>query len=466
MIRAGSVAALCCLVSLTSFVGTASASTDSPSVEGFDSGTRVVREVAEALTGEGRSILECYPWGSRAFLGLVSLFPEATRIALIEWGMRLSVGHAARDAGHVDVDALFRWCVALYPDERRYEAIVVGSPNGAVAHLAALLGAPFLTTSFGLAFRHPTMDADDAAAYVSSARSAVRAIRSANPQSGYKLIAHYDPLHDRSLVEVAAFVRLKLTELPATYAAFIDRHLSPDGRLILIDCSYPWPQLVFGDGDFLQMGGLGGVAPETYLERWPSEHPVAVRRESEWGCPEGFADSVCRWAEDRGIGVVEIRFDHPWTYSLLARDAYLACAGVRQDHLLIDCFNHLNPRTNVETGIPALWLPFNTVDGPALVESALRDETFERILFAPLPSFANSPDTAPLDAWIDLLGRFGSVEPFGIGPRLYPADPLAPFRFADRMANLRKEMGLDRPLRLDVERLMALVAEREAPSVP
>jgi len=466
VVRAGSAALLCCLVSLTSFVGTTSASTGSPSVVGFDSGTRVVREVAEALTGEGRSIIECYPWGSRAFLGFVSLFSEATRTALIEWGMRLSVGHAARDADRVDVDALIRWCVDQYPDDCRYEAIVVGSPNGAVAHLAALLGAPFLTTSFGLTFRHPGIDAADVAAYEDSALPIVEAIRGANPGGGYELVVHYDPLHDRSLVEVVAFTRVKLTLLPAAYNTFIDRHLAPGGRLILIDCTYPWPQLVLGDNVFLQMGGLGGITSETYLERWPSEHPVSVRRESEWGCPEEFADSVSRWAEDRGIDVVEIRFDHPWTYSLLARDAYLACAGVRADHLLIDCFNHLNPRTNVETGIPALWLPFNTTDGPPLVDTALRDEAYERVLFAPLPSFANSPDTAPLDLWIDLLGQFGSVEIFGVGPRLYPADPLAPFRFAGRMADLREEMRLDRPLHLDVERLAALVAERGTPSIP
>ncbi|MCK4394199.1 hypothetical protein KAX17_14970, partial [Candidatus Bipolaricaulota bacterium] len=36
-------------------------------VEGFDSGTRVVREIAEALTGQGKSILEYYPPGSRLF---------------------------------------------------------------------------------------------------------------------------------------------------------------------------------------------------------------------------------------------------------------------------------------------------------------------------------------------------------------------------------------------------------------
>ena len=426
-------------------------------VEGFDSGTRVVREVAEALTGEGRSILECYPWGSRTFLGLVSLFPPETRIGFIEWGMRLSVGHDARDAGRVDLDSLMRWCIDQYPAGRQYDAIVVGSPNGAVAHLAAMLGAPLLTTSFGLTFRHPTIDADDHLAYLESSRAVIDSILAANEDDDVELIAHYDPLHDRSLVKVVDFVRVKLRDLPACYRGFIDRHLAPDGRLILIDCAYSWPQYELRDRAYLQIGGLGGFVPETFVERWPLGLPLSTRRESEWGCPERFAQSVRRFASNRGTDVLEIRYDHPWDYSLLAYDAYLACGGVRSDRLLIDCFNHLNPRTNVETGIPGLWLPFNTEEGLAFVEEALHGKTFDWIGFALLPSFAESPDTAPLAPWIDLLGRFRSVELFGIDPRLYPADPVAPFWFAHRMAELREELRLDRPLQLSTTTLKWLV---------
>ncbi len=434
-------------------------------VEGFDSGTRVVREVAEALTDEGGSILECYPWGSRTFLGLVSLFPSKTRIRLIEWGTRLSVGHDAEDAGRLRVDALPQWCVDQYPqDDRQYEAIVVGSPNGAVAHLAALLGAPFLTTSFGLTFRRPTIDAEDHLAYFESGRAIVDSILAANGGDGFELVVHYDPLHDRSLVRYVDFVRIKLRALPACYRAFIDRHLAPDGRLIVIDCAYAWPQYELRDRAYVQVGGLGGILPETFLERWPLELPLLNRRESEWGCPDGFAASVDRFATERGIETIEIRFERPWEYSLFAYDAYSACEGSRDRSLLIDCFNHLNPRTNVETGIPALWLPFNTEEGLTLVEEALRGKTFDWIGLALLPSFAGSPDTAKLEPWFDLLSQHGDVELVGIDPDRYPTDPLAPFRFVDRMAKLRETRRLDRPLRLDVRTLVALLASIDADS--
>ncbi len=457
--RLGIVAAACLLCASTAPPASALGGPDPPiAVEGFDSGTRVVREVAEALTGVGRSILECYPWGSRTFLGLVSLFPSETRIRLIEWGTRLSVGHDAEDADRLRVDALPRWCVDQYPqDDRRYEAIVVGSPNGAVAHLAALLGAPFLTTSFGLTFRRPTIDTEDHLAYFESSREVVDSILSTNGDDGFELIVHYDPLHDRSLVRSVDFVRVKLRTLPACYREFIARHLAPGGRLILIDCAYAWPQYELRSRAYVQIGGLGGIAPETFLERWPLELPLLTRRESEWGCPAGFAASASRFAADHGIETIEIGFDHPWEYSLLVHDAYLTCEGIRDRSLLIDCFNHLNPRTNVETGIPALWLPFNTEEGLVLVEEALHDRTFDWIGFALLPSFADSPDTAALEPWLRLLSRHGEVELVGIDPARFPSDPLAPFRFVDRMSELREAERLDRPLRLDADALTDLV---------
>jgi len=209
---------------------------------------------------------------------------------------------------------------------------------------------------------------------------------------------------------------------------------------------------------------VGAFAPETYLDQWPLDLSTSLRRESEWGCPGEFAASAARFAEQRGIKTVEISFDHPWTYSLLAYAAYLASGGVRPRSLLIDCFNHLNPRTNIETGIPALWLPFNTTEGLALVEQALDGKAFEWIGFAPLPSFAGSPDTAPLAPWVGILSEHDKVELVGVDPDRYPADPLAPFRFVDRMDGLRADCALDRPLHLDAEALERVLAGFRGPS--
>ena len=428
----------------------------------FDSGTRVVREVAEALTGEGRSILESYPRGSEIFLGLVSLLPERARIAAIEWGMRLSLGHDPDRADDVSVDALAAWCVDQYPgDGTRYEAIVVGSPNGAVAHLAALLGAPFLTSSFGLVFDRNAIDPDDLDAYLKTSLLAARRIVAANPTPQFEVVCHYDPIHDRSVAKAADFVRIKLHELPACYRDFIRDRLAPGGSLVLVNCAYAWPQAALDERIFLQVGGLGAVDPADYLARWPADRPAELRRESEWGCPEGFAAAVRDYAESANVDLLEIAFDHPSDYSLLAYDAYLACDGARPDLLLIDSFNHQNARTNLATGIPGLWLPFNTEDGPDLVERAIAGRTFDAVYLAPLPSFARSPDILSLDAWRDLVSPSGPLRLIGVRPDKYPADPLAPYRLARDLRALRDALLLEDPLRLSVGALASLASEVE-----
>ncbi|MFC2079566.1 hypothetical protein ACFLSZ_06270 [Candidatus Bipolaricaulota bacterium] len=426
-------------------------------VVAFDSGTRVVREVAEALTGTGRSILESYPRGSEIFLGIVSFLSERGRISAIEWGMRLSLGYDADRASKVSVDALAEWCVAQYPGDERYPVIVIGSPNGAVAHLASLLGAPFLTTSFGLAFRHPTINPDDSDAYRQTSQAVAQQVIAGNPDGNYEIICHYDPIHDRSMVRVADFIRVKLLDLPMSYRDFIRDRLTPDGTLVLINCTYGWPQISLGQGISLQIGGLGAIEPADYLARWESNEQVGIHRESEWGCPEAFADAVVHYADTHAIRFLEIERDHPAEYSLLAHSAYLACDNVRSEALLIDSFNHLNPRTNIETGIPGLWLPFNTSDGLALVESALRGCAIDTVYFAPLPSFVQSPDTVSLDTWTELISPIGTLEWVGVRADKYPADPLAPFRFVRDMNLLRDTFQQGAPLRLPIETLEALL---------
>jgi len=427
-------------------------------VEGFDSGTRVVREIAEALTGQGKSILECYPPGSRLFLWLLSLLSENLRIAGIEWGMSVSVGQKPEELEGFDVSSLPEWCASQYPKvDHGYQAIMVGSPNGGISHLAALLRAPFLTTSFGLTFRHPPIKPDELEPYYESGKRLAEVLLSNNAGERIEIINHYDPLHDRSLVRYVNFLRIKLLELPGAYQEFILGNLAPQGKIILINCCYRWPQYVVAERSFLQVGGLGGISPQEYLARWPLNLPLEERRESEWGCPGEFATAVKDFAEDHGIEVIEIDFDHPQEYGLLAYRAYLACEGVRGEEILFDCFNHQNPRTNIQTGIPGLWLPFNTEDCLAFARGFLEGKKFERIYLTLLPSFARSPDTATLESWRELLSHHGKLELLGINPRTFPADTLAPFRFAGQMRSLRQKNQLSRPLELALSSLEELL---------
>lgn len=422
----------------------------------FDSGTRVVQEVAGALSGQGRSVLNCYPQGSELFLGLLSLLPEDLRIAGIEWGMSVSLGEPPHALDSFDPEELPSWCTAQYPDDE-YKAVVIGSPNGGVAHLASLLHAPFLSSAFGLAIRHRSIDPDDLDSYAEIGdRYAADILKRAEPGS-IEVIDHYDPVHDRSLVKYVNFLRVKLLSLPQRYREFIRNNLAKGGKLILVDCTYPWLQLRVGSGSYFQIGGLGTLSPEDYLKKWGRDLPLEMRRESEWGCPPEFAAAVRQFAEEEGIELIEICYPHPADYGLLAYRAYLACAGVRREEVMFDCFNYQSVLTNLQTGIPALWLAFNTQDSLGLAQGFLTGKHFERIYLSLVPSFARSPDTADLAAWKDLLSVHGELKLLGIDRNTFPSDTLAPFRYAGEMNRLREEYHLSAPLEIDtltLERLL------------
>lgn len=428
------------------------------SPERFDSAARVVREVALALSGGGQGALEPYPRGSALFLRLLKPLPEELRIRAIEWGFARFLGRATARLRSPEPAALPNWCVSQYPS-KEYPAIIVGSPSGAVAHLATLLGAPFLTSSFLLSFRH-RLAPDDLQGYCRFGEGL--AARLLERGEEFEAINHYDPLHDRSLIKYANLLRLRLFRLPEAYREFIEAHLAADGSLILINCTYPWPQYRLGDRSLLQVGGLGGVSPSEFLNRWSLPLSLAERPESEWGCPAGLAEEVRQFARASELRLIELEFDHPQLYSSLAYQAYLA-AGARADELMLDCFTYINPYTNVVTGIPALWLPYNDRGSFAFARRFLEDKRLSEIYLALDPSFARCEDTVNLADWVRLLRGRGQLELLGVDPRRYPADPWASFAYSAKLVRLRTRypQAQERQLRLAPEALAGLTEALE-----
>ncbi|MGQ9477901.1 MAG: hypothetical protein ACUVRH_05380 [Candidatus Bipolaricaulia bacterium] len=430
-----------------------------PEPEPFDSAARAVREVALALTGRGRGLLEPYPRGAGLALFFLRLLPGALRLRAIEWGISRILSSRAepeRTKG-LNLEALPKWCVTQYPSGK-YPAIIVGAPSGGIAHLGGLLGAPFLTASFLLSFRHK-IEPDDLQSYCRfGAGLAERLLQ--DDAGDFEAVNHYDPLHDRPLVKQADLLRFRLIRLPRAYREFIEASLAPEGYLVLSNCTYPWPQYRLNERSFLQVGGLGGVSPAGFLERWSLPLPLEERPESEWGCPPGLAEDLRRFAREHDFRLIELRFDHPWGSSLLAYRAYLA-AGGREDELMLDCFTYISPLTNSLTGIPALWLPYIDRGSFAFAKNFLEGKSFTKIYLALAPSFARAPDSVHLDEWISFLSQRARVVILGLNRRRYPADPWAPFAYnLSLMRRLRK--GPSQRLHLTPRALEGLTGARTA----
>ncbi len=428
-------------------------SKDSFFLEKFDSASNIVRETAGVFFQKGPRITESYPPGSEYPLWFLSLLPTDIRRGLIHWGMSIAVGKSFKKLDNFNFAHLPKWCVNQYPN-RKYNAIVIGSPNGGAAHLAGLLRAPFLTTSFLLSIKN-RIEPDDIQSYYNFGKKVTEKISPQNPC--FEIINHYDPIHDRAIIKSADLIRLKLTAIQSVYKNFISKNLAEDGKLILVNCRYPWPQYKISHRQYFQVGGLGGITPGEFLSKWSLDLPIEKREESEWGCSSKFASSLKKFAHENNISLIELNFDHPKEYSMLAYKTYTLCENVNKDQILMDCFSYLNPYTNISTGLPGLWLPYNTQDSFQFAKEFLNNKAFKKAYLTLAPSYSRCPDTASFADWESLSATGTKLEFLNVNPSTFPADPLAPFAFKRNMNRLRSLYKIAPPLKLKVSQLESLV---------
>lgn len=409
----------------------------------------LVRAVSSALAGRPFEISSLYPPGSEWLLPAFNRLPAALRNRLIHVGVAAQ-GHSLDAMPPVNADDVARWCVSKYP-ARQYPAIVVGAANGAAAHLAAFLGAPLLTTHLVFGFRNVRtrgVSARDASVLDREVEIGLEFTRRLLPaDSGLEAILHYDPFHDRFLVNAMTLVRLKMTRLPGTYADFIRERLAPGGVVILNDCRYTWKAARVSGNLLLQIGGLGGISPDEFVRLYPPPPglPVETVAESEWGTPPPFAASVRAFAASASPPLEELSYERP--DDLSASVASLVAEMSGSSDLLLDCFSFTDPFTCRQYGIPPYWLPFNTSDCLDRLTEFLSAARFDTIYFSLVPALVPCPDMPPLDEWRDLLRAHSSrVVELGLS-RWYPADSFAAFRFDRDLRKLRAARDL-RPLTL------------------
>lgn len=327
-----------------------------------------------------------------------------------------------------------------------YPAIMMGAPNGGVAYLAALLRIPYLPAQFLLSFSHHTKT-DDLRSYQAFGASLIDSILQRNPD--LHAVNHYDPIHDRFLVNHFNHVRLKLRQVPNAFQQFIRAHLAPGGTIFFADCTYSWDQYQIAEDHTFQVGGLGGYVSADYFEGndeidawlesigaehrggWTlSEHwPIVEQPESEWGSLPEFKVAVQDFAEREEYQFKALSGGHPEDFSALAYTAYLWEAGLHErtpQGVLIECFNQINPTAALRANLLPLWLPFHTDDSLhylARMASYLPHDL--PVLLSLVPSLLRTPDTPGALAWEEIARKVGSLTWIGLNPERYPIDVAA-----------------------------------------
>jgi hypothetical protein len=423
---------------------------DNSYVEPNDSSATIMRGVAAALRDEW---MVPQSW-SRLLVALTrpaNHLPESLRLRFVEFFVR-NLGAPPSLAGEVRSEGLARWAVDLYgSDGPGFDTVVLGAPSGGIGHLAALLGAPFLSELFVTRYRYRGK-ADDVLGYHRAGSSLAKIVLENNPD--LLVINHYDPVHDRFMVPYVNYLRMKLLELPSAYRRFIARRLRPGGTILFADCRSPWRQYRVSRRHHFQVGGLGGITDAEYVQgseeikrylagkhgraasppaSWALPLPWLPERESEWGSLQQFRRSVETFASENGYRFLALNGTHPSDFSKIAYYAghqAILNAGEEPRGVLADCFTLTSPTGALRAGLLPLWLPFNCIDSLAFLgEMAEEFPPGKPVLLAPAPSFSPSWDVAGADAWSAACGPQASVTWLGVDARAYPADVAGLFRF-------------------------------------
>ncbi len=412
-------------------------------VEKSDSSAAQMRALASALRGEHFDMFRL-GFFERSVSRFLSWVPHGAARAAIRFAEG-RIGTPQASAGAVDADDMAAWAASLFP-QREYKTIILGAPSGGVSHIGSVLDAPFLTTHFLICF-NDLRNVDDVYTTAMRARRLASEIARNNP--GVHAVVHYDPVHDRPVLLFINHVRAKLISMPRAYESFVARNLSHDGVIVLINCEYSWLQYRVRPRVSFQIGGLGGIPDEEYLEGserlreyrlrqggartrtggWRlkgARYPLEKMPESEWGAMPEFSEAVREYAARKGIPLLTLTADHPEKFSELALELHIDASrrdGVEPSYVFADCFNQLDPWANLRSRWLPLWLPYycdRSFDFAARMLAKLPKDI--RCLLTLHPSLADPFDMVPLGKWTELMTRGAKPVLFGIDPDRFPCD--------------------------------------------
>jgi hypothetical protein len=451
-------------------------------VTAFDSSTVPVEALAAFLHGRDHDVLDLHPAVSTTIAGLGTLLPMSAREWLYQKGGR-------REAVAPDVLREFRTetasreIVEKYP-ARQYPAIVLGSSNGAVIHLCAALGIPFLPQNQLMLVHEPGLDPDQPRDIMQRGIPIAEALLANNPD----LALHHmvDPCNDRYMSREALYFRTKRQVLGRAYEDFITQHLAPGGTLFTLETNLSWRVTRISERHVFQLGGLGGVTDEEYLEgseriaqfleaqdapvrRWDAPQPNAEAPEAEWGFAPELLGDARRVAAKGGYRLRRIRIGTPEDLSPVIAALHRWWNRQRRpesesERLIMESFFLIDPWCVLRTGSVPFWTVFNgSPSADAMDRYLATSEAFDEIYLLAFSNGIRSPGLASAERWKAILARAKTRgQLLGVDLENYPKDFRVFFRYHRAMQEIsvREEV----PPRLDLGQLDTFLATVELPS--
>ncbi|WP_043636559.1 hypothetical protein [Nonomuraea candida] len=437
-------------------------------VASFDSATGMLRALSRFLHDKDVPLLGQAPAALEApisaLAGGAARLPRALKeraYALSGWAEAVP----ARRVPEIRSEELAGWVSGHYP-RRPSPVAFVGSSNGALVHLAAALGVPWLPQTLLLPVRRHGVSPDDPRGDLAVTRPAGEALLAANPD----LVLHHmhDANQDRLMIAGMTYFRVKWRRLAAAYRRFLEETLPRGATLVVVDCGLRRPVTRVGPRYLFQHGALGGATPEeyehggprvaAYLRRYGSDrrawdYPPADGEspEAEWGFEPELLGDLTDLARRNGWRLARLRFEEPEDLSPVVADLYrswYARRGLPGDRLLVECFLLLEPWWTLRSGSVPYWMVFNAEQSRRRALSYLDGvEAFDEIRLMLFSHGVESVGLASVADWRELLGRARKVGVFtGVDTGTYPRDFAGLIRARRELARIRTTYPMPLPL--------------------
>jgi len=328
---------------------------------------------------------------------------------------------------------------------RRPCYILTGAASGGALHLSFALGAPILPCNvLKIVLRGPLglpfpKDPDDIGSYVKGAFKLAKRIVENN--RGLRLVIHYDPVHDRPLLRYAYTIRLHLTDLPRSYAIFIERYLKTLEAVVLLNIKHSWPQLRLRDNVYLQVGGANSLSPQEFLEGssrlqswleseggkpfWKGDilqsYSIENMPESEWSVQQEYVDSVINFCERSSIRLVYVEVENYYETNKLGSYIFKELyeeADLEPRGLCVEVYTASASTTIPKMGLIPIWAVFMTKESLERTVHTLKEMntgSLKEILFIPYPYGLREqgvkwPDAVSIDEWLKALASIARVK--------------------------------------------------------
>jgi hypothetical protein len=418
-------------------------------VASFDSASTFHRVLAQHLHGTGSPALGLGP-AARAtgrVLPAVNRMPRGVRETLYIWS-GWSEAVRQRQVGSVDADAIAEWACSSYP-RRRYPAVLIGSSSGAVAHLAALAGVPWLPQTFLVPVRHRPLDPDDSRTAMDLLADARATFTEKNP--GTAVHHMHDANQDRLMIRRMGYFRFKYQQLPAAYEAFLRENLAPGGTAVVVDCGERWPTTSTGPRQVFQHGAVGDATPDEYAhggERvaeflaeqgarrraWDPPPADGESPEAEWGFDAALLPDLARLCATKGWQLERLSFPRADTLSGPVAELYRSWyteQGTPADRLLVSCFAVIDAHLPLTRGLVPYWTLFGTCAAADTLDGYLRDAApYDDIHLGLFSHGTCSIGRARIEDWDQVLRRARRHGEYcGVDTEAYPQDFASNSRF-------------------------------------